>query len=192
MPGPVVANHRMPPGVRHATDRFSPPLDEARSLTAMNRDVIELFAAGGDSLRRAVQGLARDDLIARPGPGDWSIQELVIHMADSDEIAIDRMKRIVTEDNPPLLYADESAYITRLLPHGQSIEDALTIFEVGRRQWSRVLRRLPDEDFTRTGTHNRRGVLTLAEMITTYTKHLEHHLVFLRAKRERLGKPMSG
>lgn len=158
----------------------------------MNRDAIESFAGGGDSLRRAVQGLTRDDLIARPGPGDWSIQELVIHMADSDEIAIDRMKRIVTEDNPPLLYADESAYIDRLLPHEQSIEDALTLFEVGRRQWSRVLRRLPDEAFARTGTHNRKGALTLAEMIAIYTRHLEHHLVFLRAKRERLGKPVSG
>ena len=157
----------------------------------MNRDIIESFAAGGEILRRAVQDLTRDDLIARPGPGDWSIQEVVIHMADSDEIAIDRMKRILTEDNPPLLYADESAYIAHLLPHEQSIEDALTLVEVGRKQWSRVLRRLPDEVFSRTGTHNRKGVLTLGEMVISYTKHLEHHLVFLRAKRERLGKALS-
>ena len=157
----------------------------------MNRDEIESFAAGGDILRRAVQGLTREDLIARPGPGDWSIQELVIHMADSDEIAIDRMKRIVTEDNPPLLYADESAYIARLFPHEQSLEDALSLFEVGRRQWTRVLRKLPDEAFSRTGTHNRKGVLTLATMISNYNKHLENHLVFLRAKRERLGKPIA-
>ena len=30
----------------------------------MNRDFIESFAAGGDILRRAVQGLSRDDLLA--------------------------------------------------------------------------------------------------------------------------------
>ncbi len=136
----------------------------------MNRDMIESFAAGGETLRRAVDGLARDDLLARPGPGDWSIQELVIHIADSDDIAIDRMKRVLTEDNPTLLYADESAYITRLLPHEQSLEDALTLFEVGRRQWSRVLRKLPDEAFSRIGTHNRRGVVTLAGMVEGYTK----------------------
>jgi uncharacterized damage-inducible protein DinB len=157
----------------------------------MNRDLIESFAAGGDILRRAVQELSRDDLFARPGPGDWSIHEVVIHMADSDEIAIDRMKRTVTEDNPPLLYADETAYIARLLPHEQSLDDALTLIEVGRRQWSRVLRKLPDQAFSRTGTHNRKGVLTLGEMVANYTKHLEHHLIFLKAKRERLGKPLS-
>src|SRR5207248_8262834 len=102
--------------------------------------------------------------LARPGPGDWSIQELVIHVVDSDDIAIDRMKRILTEDNPSLLYADETAYIARLLPHDQSLEDALTLFDVGRRQWARVLRKLPDDAFSRHGTHNRRGIMTLGDL----------------------------
>jgi hypothetical protein len=158
----------------------------------MNRDLIESYAAGGETLRRAVQGLSRDELLARPGPGQWSIQDLVIHLADSDAIAIDRMKRIVTENNPTLLYADETAYIDRLLPDEQSLEDALTLFDVGRRQWSRVLRRLPDDAFSRHGTHNRAGVVTVGGMVEGYHKHLEHHLVFLIAKRERLGKPLSG
>ena len=156
----------------------------------MNRDLIESYSADGETLRQAVQGLSREDLLARPGPGDWSIQELVIHVVDSDAIAIDRMKRILTEDYPPLLYADETAYNDRLFPEEQSLEDAETLFDVGRRQWARVLRKLPDDAFARQGTHNRRGVMTLGEMVEGYIKHLEHHLVFLRAKRDRLGKPL--
>ena len=156
----------------------------------MNRALIESFAAGGETLRQAVQGLSREDLLARPGPGNWSIQELVIHVVDSDTLAIDRMKRILTEDNPPLFYADETAYNDRLFPEEQSLEDAVTLFDVGRRQWARVLRKLPDDAFARQGTHNRRGVMTLREMVEGYSKHLEHHLVFLRAKRDRLGKPL--
>src|SRR5262245_36503744 len=156
----------------------------------MNRDLIEAFAAGGETLRRAVEGLSREDFLARPGPGTWSIQELVIHVVDSDAIAIDRMKRILTEENPTLLYADATAYIARLFPDEQSIEDALTFFDVGRRQWARVLRRLPDDAFSRQGTHNRTGIVTVGGMVAGYTDHLEHHLVFLRAKRDRLGKPV--
>jgi hypothetical protein len=156
----------------------------------MNRNLIETYAAGGPKLRQFVEGLSSEDLLARPGPGNWSIQELVIHLADSEEIAVDRMKRIVTEDNPPLLYADETAYAERLFNDQQSIDDALTLFEVSRRQWSRVLRLLPDEAFSRQGTHNRRGIVTLSGMVEGYIKHLEHHLEFLNAKRERLGKPL--
>src|ERR1700751_1885973 len=123
----------------------------------MDRQLIEEYVACSARLRQAVAGLSAEELTARPGPGDWSILELVIHLTDSDYIAIDRMKRILTEDNPPLLYADETAYVERLHSHEQDLEDALVLFEVGRRQWARVLRRLPDEAFLRAGTHNRRG-----------------------------------
>ena len=73
-----------------------------------------------------------------------------------------------------------------------SIDDALTLFDVGRRQWSRVLRGLPDDAFDRQGTHNRTGFVTLGGMVEGYHKHLEHHLFFLRQKCERLGKPPAG
>ncbi len=36
----------------------------------MDRNLIETYAAGGQKLRHAVAGLSREDLIARPGPGD--------------------------------------------------------------------------------------------------------------------------
>ena len=97
----------------------------------MDRHLIEEFEACGPRLRQAVAGLSLEELTARPGPGDWSILELVIHLADSDSIAIDRMKRMLIEDNPPLLYADETAYVRLLASHEQSLEDALTLFELG-------------------------------------------------------------
>jgi uncharacterized damage-inducible protein DinB len=156
----------------------------------MDRQLIEEYVACGARLRQAVAGLSPEDLTARPGPGDWSILELVTHLADSDYISIDRMKRMLTEDDPPLLYADESAYVRRLASHDQSLEDALTLFEVGRRQFARVLRTLPDEAFERRGIHNRRGVLTVGGSVEDYIKHTDHHLAFLVAKRSRLGKPI--
>ncbi|HLN27677.1 MAG TPA: DinB family protein [Gemmataceae bacterium] len=113
---------------------------------------------------------------------------MVVHLADSDAIAIDRMKRVLTEENPPLLYADEDTYIERLFSHEQSLEDALVLFEVGRRQFARVLRKLPDQAFERLGTHNRRGPVTVAAMIKGYTDHVDHHLTFLYDKRARLGE----
>jgi uncharacterized damage-inducible protein DinB len=156
----------------------------------MNRELIEQYVAGGEKLRRAVAGLTPEELRARPGPGAWSVLEVVVHLADSDAISIDRMKRILTEENPPLLYADETAYIARLHTHEQELEDALVLFEVGRRQWARVLRRLPDEAFLRAGTHNRRGTVTLGDMVASYVKHVDEHLEFVLGKRVNLGKPL--
>ena len=155
----------------------------------MDRQLVEDFVACGPRLRQAVAGLTPEDLTARPGPGDWSILELVVHLADSDAIAIDRMKRMLIEDDPALLYADESAYVERLHTHEQSLEDALVLFEVGRRQWARVLRLLPDAAFARHGTHNRKGHVTVGGMVKDYIDHLDYHLKFLFAKRQRLRGP---
>ena len=63
-----------------------------------------------------------------------------------------------------------------------------TLFEVGRRQFARVLRTLPDEAFDRLGTHNRRGVLTVGGSVKDYIDHVDHHLAFLLEKRARLEK----
>src|SRR3954470_14653951 len=154
----------------------------------MDLRLIEQYAAGGATLRRAVAGLTQEELRARPGPGAWSALEVVVHLADSDAISIDRMKRILTEDNPPLLYADETAYVERLHTHEQDLEDALVLFEVGRRQWARVLRLLSDEAFLRAGTHNRRGKVTLGEFVADYVKHVDDHLRYVAGKRANLGK----
>jgi uncharacterized damage-inducible protein DinB len=154
----------------------------------MDRNLIEKFAASGEELTAALRGLTRADLLATPGPGAWSIQQLVIHLADSDAITIDRMKRILTEDNPPILNADETAYVRELHCDEQSAEDAALLFAVGRRQFARVLRKLPDAAFACAGTHNLRGKLTLGDLVAVCVGHLEHHLRFLHAKRERLGK----
>jgi uncharacterized damage-inducible protein DinB len=149
----------------------------------MDRQLIDTFASGGDQLRAAVAGLSDDELRTRCAPGVWSIHEVVVHLADSDAIAIDRMKRMLTEENPTQLNADETAYVERLFPHEQSLADALTLFDVGRRQFARVLRLLPDDAFERPATHELGGRRTLAAMVASYTDHLAHHLRFIREKR---------
>ena len=42
----------------------------------------------------------------------------------------------------------------------------------------------------RKGTHNRAGTVTVGHYVENYCRHLDHHLTFLKAKRERLGKPL--
>jgi uncharacterized damage-inducible protein DinB len=158
----------------------------------MERSVIEAYAAGPAKVRAAVVGLTREELTARPGPGKWSILEVVVHLADSDVISIDRMKRILTEDHPPLMNADETAYVDRLFTHDQDLDDALTLLEVGRRQWARVLRKLPDAAFARTGQHNRSGQMTLGGLVASYIAHIDDHLKFVAGKRANMGKPLPG
>jgi len=156
----------------------------------MTPELIDAYERGPATVRAAVAGLSRDELTARPGPGNWSIHEIVVHLLDSDCISIDRMKRILIEDNPPLLYADETAYVEKLHTHDQDLEDALALFEVGRRQFARVLRKLTPAEFDRAGTHNRKGRVTVGELVASYIEHIDDHMEYIRKKRANLGKPL--
>lgn len=139
--------------------------------------------------RQAIAGLTPEQMKERPGPGDWSIHEVVIHIVDSDIVSWDRMKRIATMERPSLIRYDETASAKTLFYHEQSLDDALALFEVGRWQMLRILERLPVETFDRLGVHSDYGDVSLFEMVGKYVDHPEHHVRFIDAKRERLGAP---
>lgn len=156
----------------------------------MDRSLIEQYEKGGDDLRMAVRGLQREDLLAYPVPGTWSIQQIVIHLLDSELILADRMKRVIAEDNPPLTAFSETRFAQHLYYDDQSIEDAVTLIELNRRNLARVLKKLPDEAFARVGEHSERGPLKLSALLESAVNHLKHHLKFIVDKREKLGKLM--
>jgi hypothetical protein len=149
--------------------------------------LIERYALGGGILAYAVDGLAVEQERARPGPGAWSIAELVAHLLDSDLVYSDRMKRVIAEDNPMLVAFDESAWVARLGYQESSIGEAVELFSLNRRRTEAILRRLGDADFARAGNHSEVGRVTLAGLLATITNHVDHHLRFLYAKRANLG-----
>lgn len=149
-------------------------------------DQIDEYQRVIEDLAQAIEGLSPDLLTARPGPGKWSIHEVVVHCLDSDLISIERMKRIVAMEEPTLLAYDESAFIDRLLPHQQSIDESLLMLRLARRQWARTLAELTDEQLDRIGVHDEDGPMTVRDMVPRYTQHLKHHIGFIHQKRERL------
>lgn len=154
----------------------------------MESSIIDQYEQGGAMLRQAVSGLSREHLLATPVPGTWSIQQIVLHLMDADLIWTARMKQIVAEDNPSIAPYDESKFAANLTPEAQSAEEAVTIFDLNRRQFARVLRRLPESAWARTGRHAERGTITLAQSLTWTTEHVPHHLAFLQTKRQLLGR----
>ena len=161
---------------------------EQHAMTAPDSSLIDQYDAAGPALRPAIAGLSREDLLAHPVPGTWSIQEVVIHLADSDGIGIDRMKRMIAEERPLLIGYDETKFAQRLCYADQSAADAVELFDLNRRQFARVLRQLPRDAWARPGVHSERGLVTLGGALPHYVHHFEHHLKFIREKRAKLGK----
>jgi hypothetical protein len=157
-------------------------------------ELIEHYAAGGEKLSLAIRGLTRDDLLAVPDPavkvGLWSIQQVVIHCMDSDLVSIDRLKRMIAEDNPTLIGYDENKFAANLFYNDQPAEDAVAVVDLTRKTFAKVLRKLPAASFERAGTHNERGKITVGDYLKAAADHLDHHIRFIHDKRAYMGKEM--
>src|SRR6476661_7661684 len=99
-------------------------------LTALT----EQYLAGTDALRKAVRGLSREQLTARPVPGRWSTLEVVAHIADFEPILAERMMRVVSHERPLLMVADEILFAATLDYHGRDLEEELAAVEVTPRR----------------------------------------------------------
>jgi hypothetical protein len=157
----------------------------------VDRTLIDRYEADADLPVRAIAGLTRDDLLAHPIAGTWSIQEVILHLMDSDLVGSDRMKRVIAEPNPMLLAYDENLWVKHLGYDRADTEMACQVFRLNRKMTAAILGRLPDAAFERTGNHTERGIESLAMLVEGYVDHLHHHLKFVREKRAKLGKPMS-
>ena len=158
----------------------------------MNPETITQFESGGALLRQSIAGLSKNDLLWIP-PADanvglWSIQQILIHLQDADIIWTGRMKRIIAEDNPPIIGYDESKFAANLFYDKQDPDRAIQLFDLNRKQFTKVLRKLHDATFTRTGQHNERGPITLAQCIPLMVGHVTHHIEFIHKKRANMGK----
>ena len=151
-------------------------------------DLLAAYTAAADSIRKAIAGLSREDMLARPIAGKWSSHEVVIHLRDADESFAHRMKRIVAEDEPAYAAWSENRFIERLRYHEQSAEEAIKTIELLHNQLLVIFRPLPPEAFDRVGLHAERGRQTLTEVLTYATWHVEHHLSFVAEKRAAMGQ----
>ena len=151
--------------------------------------LIEQYLDGPRQLRAAVAGMSREQVLARPVAGKMSTLEVVCHLADFDPILADRMKRVIAEERPSLLGADENRFAAALAYHERDLDEELTIIEKTRSQIARILRTLPPEALQRVGVHNERGPRTLEQLLVGATDHITHHVTFIRDKRRALGLP---
>lgn len=160
----------------------------------MAHDPIDQYEAGADKLAQAIRGLTREDLLCVPDPaanvGRWSIQQVVVHCMDSELVSIDRLKRMIAEDNPTLIGYDENKFVANLFYDDQPADDAAAIVAQSRKLFARVLRKLPPAAFERAGTHNERGRITVGSYLKAVVEHLDHHVKFIHDKRANMGKEM--
>lgn len=149
---------------------------------------IDDYASGPQLLRKALAGMTREQLVARPIPGKWSTLEVICHLADFEIVFADRIKRVIAENEPTLFGGDEKLFAAHLAYHQRDAAEELLLIETIRSQMARILRTLQPEDFQRRGIHSESGPLTLETLVQRITGHIPHHVRFIEEKRKAMAQ----
>ncbi|MEQ1947840.1 MAG: DinB family protein [Bryobacteraceae bacterium] len=139
-------------------------------------DILERFRRGPELVAVATTGAAGSELDFQPEEGKWSVRQIVCHLADYEMIAGMRFRQMLAEENPSLPYADQNLFAEKLDYSKRKVSTALETFRRIRMDNYELLKDLPEEAFSRTGNHSKRGVITLRDMLRIMAEHPEKHV----------------
>ena len=159
----------------------------------MNRQereqLIAQYAAGYDQVAEALKGFPAGQLTAHPIPGKWSAAEIVHHLADSEGISAQRIRKLLVEENPEIAGYDQEAY-ARVLKYGERKElgPALEAFRSARANTLPLLQAMSDDEWRREGRHTESGRYTAETWLEIYAAHAHGHAEQIRRLREALSR----
>jgi hypothetical protein len=144
------------------------------------RQKIEAFGNAYFQICDILRELPREMWGFKPGPDQWSVHEILIHMADSEANAYVRFRKAIAESGSSVVAYDQMAWATSLDYKTQNANDALELFRWLRATSYSIFRTLPESVWQNNINHPEHGMMTLDEMVDTYVTHVEKHIAQMR------------
>jgi hypothetical protein len=139
----------------------------------------ELDRTRDETLRHFELGARELDAVY--APGKWSVRFLLHHLADSEMVLAERIRRIISEGRRVLWAFEQDAWAERLDYGTMPLELSRDLFAAARAG----TRYLATSHYERHGhlewVHSETGVRTLKEEFDKVAWHNEHHLAQIRA-----------
>ena len=143
----------------------------------MLKAVLEILATTPQKLKGEIATFSRREMLARPAPDKWSVQEVLAHWADVEEFGMrDRVAAMVEQENPTLPSFDQEARAVQFAYNKIDPRRSLARLEQQRRANVKWLRKLRPAQLKRQGLHQTVGKITVEELVTEWAFHDLGHL----------------
>jgi hypothetical protein len=134
------------------------------------------YASGPGALKEALGHFPAECLDFTDEPGHWSIQTMVLHLAESELQGYLRGRTIIAEPGTAIVAYDQDRWAQTLDPMAQPLTEAVELVRLLREMMARQLRGLPETAWTQSVQHPDRGEVTLERWLEIYDNHLKVHL----------------
>jgi hypothetical protein len=145
-------------------------------MTDDRLEKLERYGSAYEALRSGVARFPREMWQYRSAVEDWTIHEILVHIADCEANSFLRLRRLVAEPGQAVLAYDENAWARRLDYHSQSPDDALELFRWLRQNSYVLAKSLPAATWSHTIHHPENGLMTMDDWLDVYAQHIPDHL----------------
>ncbi|QBD76652.1 hypothetical protein EPA93_11820 [Ktedonosporobacter rubrisoli] len=142
--------------------------------------LLQRYSQAYDEVRQALETFPRQAWHFKPAPHEWSIHEIIIHLADAEANGFIRIRKAIAEPGSTVGLYDQEQFAEQLHYPEQSPEDALNLFSLLRLTTYQLLTLLPESSWRNTVKHPENGELSLDDLLQTYTEHTLVHIAQMR------------
>jgi hypothetical protein len=138
---------------------------------------IELYGKGFDMLVHMLQDVPSEMWQFKPAPNEWSIHEVIVHLADSESNAALRARMLIVEPGGTVMGYDQDQWVDILNYHEHDLEDALEVVRLARKTTYALLKKQPDEIFEHIVMHPEYNEpYTFENWLNIYSAHIPGHI----------------
>lgn len=153
----------------------------------LHAEMLGAYRANLVTLEALLLGIDAERARQRPAAESWSIVEVVAHLADTEERAHARVRRMLSEDEPLIEGYDEQALAAEHRYHEMNLGEALARFKTERVAQLATLEALDADGWGRAAVHNEFGPITIGSLTELMVTHDTIHLA--QIARILLGRP---
>lgn len=151
-------------------------------------DILARLRDARAELEEALRGLSPADM-TRPGAlGDWSVRDILVHLAGWDRVSRHALHRVVSEDDPVFEQYQGTAWDwrewnARFLAEreGLSVDEALAEVRAERDALLALVAPLSDEQLQRRARMPWDHVLSVGDVLAVQAQHDREHAAHIRA-----------
>ena len=140
------------------------------------KQALAVQAATAGKLEILIDGVSVDRLRRRPAPDQWSVSEILAHLADGEIVGGYRLRVILGSPGAPIAAFDQDNWVTSGHYDKRDPLKSLEQFRVLREGNLALLESLEPVQWRHYGVHSERGEESIEHLVHMFAGHDINHL----------------
>lgn len=134
------------------------------------------YIEGYDLLNNSLAQISTQAIHFKPAPDKWSINEIIVHLADCEANGFIRAKKIIAENGTKSTVYEQQVWAKKLQYDKMDLNDALDLIKVLRINLHSLLQLIDEATWQNYIINPEFGKITLQWWIKHYIDHFDIHI----------------